>query len=156
VYNSGLSRAFVKEPEAAEPRCPAPNGCGGLGRPVSRATLEAHAPPEACRALSEGPFYCPAPGCRVAYFDAWGAIVTADRITGTAYPKDPGGPICPCFGVTAAEIEADARAGRKDRVRDLLARAEGPEAHCERCAPDGRSCATEVRRLFSDTRARFP
>ena len=30
------------------------------------------------------------------------------------YPKDPQAPICACFGMTADEVEADARRGRRD------------------------------------------
>jgi hypothetical protein len=76
--------------------------------------------------------------------------MSLERIIGPAYPKDPEGPICPCFGVTAAEITADARAGLKERVRDLRQRSESPEARCRVRCPDGECCIPRVFRLFRE------
>jgi hypothetical protein len=91
------------------------------------------------------------PGCRTAYFNAWGARVPDDRLASPAYPKDPEKSICPCFGIRAAEIVADARDGRKERVRDLMERSQGPEARCAARCPDGRPCLPRVLRLFRET-----
>jgi hypothetical protein len=143
-----MSRAFVRDPDPAEPRCPA---CGALGDPVGPATLEAQLPPELRATLGGPAFYCGSGDCRIAYFTAWGATADVDRLPSAVYPKDPDGPICPCFGLKAADVVADARDGRKDRVKDLVERSKGPDARClERC-PDGRPCLPRVLRLFRES-----
>ena len=143
-----MSRAFVRDPEPGEPPCP---GCGTPGDAVGPATLDAQVPAEARAALVGTAFYCVNPACGTAYFNGWGSAVAADRLASTAYPKNPEGPICPCFGLTAAEVAADARDGRKERVRELLERAKGPEARCAQRCPDGRPCIPRVLRLFRET-----
>jgi hypothetical protein len=143
-----MSRAFMKDPEPGEPRCP---GCGGLGDPVAAPTLEAHLSPAVRTPLGGSAFYCAAPSCRTGYFNAWGAAAPADQLSGTAWPKDPEGPICPCFGLKAADVLADARDGRKDRMKDLVDRSRGPEARCVTSAPDGVCCVPKVLRLFRET-----
>ena len=143
-----MNKAFVKAPEQADPRCPTPNGCGGIGSPVSRKTLEAQVSEEAVRDFSESCFYCPNPSCDVAYFDLWGKTISREKLKTQAYPKNPTAPVCACFGMTAQEVRADAEAGRRDRVRELITKAESGEAPCETEAPAGRSCATEIRRIF--------
>lgn len=137
----------MKESEPGELRCP---GCGGPGEEVGRPTLEAQLAPELLAPLKGAAFYCADPACKVGYFGAWGAAVPAEKLKAPAWPKHPDAPICPCSGLSAAEVEADARAGRKERVKAALERARGPEARCvERC-PDGRSCEARVSRLFRD------
>ena len=138
----------MKESEPGDLRCP---GCGGPGEEVGRPTLEAQLDPEALAPLKGAAYYCADPACAVGYFGAWGAAVPREKLRSASYPKCPEGPICPCFGLTAAEVEADARDGRKDRVRALLERAKGPEARCAEKSPDGRGCATHVSRLFRDS-----
>ena len=114
-------------------------------------TLEAQLPSEARTPLGGAAFYCVNPACRTAYFNAWGAKVPADRLASPAYPKDPSRPICPCFGIAAEDVTADARDGRKERVRDLVERSKGPEARCAERCPDGRPCIPRVLRLFRET-----
>jgi hypothetical protein len=143
-----VSRAFIRDPEPGEPLCP---GCGTPGDEVGIPTLEAQLSPEARTPLGGPAFYCVNPGCRTAYFNAWGARVPAESLASTAYPKDPESPICPCFGITAAEVMADAREGRKDRVRDLMERSKGPGARCRERCPDGRPCLPRVLRLFRES-----
>lgn len=143
-----MSRAFIRESEQAEPTCP---GCGTPGDGVGPVTLAVHLPPDARAALGEKAYYCVNPGCPTAYFNGWGTAVASDRLITPAYPKNPEGPICPCFGLTADDVLADARDGRKERVRDLVERSKGPDARClERC-PDGRPCIPRVLRLFRET-----
>jgi hypothetical protein len=101
-----MSRAFMKEGEAPEPRCPS---CDTLGDAVGPPTLQAHVPADLRTALGDRAYYCVNPVCRSAYFNGWGTVVPADKIRGSAYPKDPDGPLCPCFGVVVREIEAEAR-----------------------------------------------
>ena len=139
-----MSRAFVKEPDPGELRCP---GCGGPGDPVGLPTLEALLSEEDRRALGASAFYCGNPACANGYFAAWGATVPGVRLKAAAYPKDPDAPICPCTGLRAEEVVADAREGRKDRVRALKDR---PESECARRCPDGKSCVARVFGLFRE------
>ena len=143
-----MNKAFVREPEPTEPRCPAPEGCDGFGTPVTRRTLLAQLPQDTARSFSESAYYCPNPGCQVAYFDAWGTSVSKTALRSLTYPKSPTAPVCFCFGITAEQIRKEAEAGRKDRVRELLAKAESPAARCETESPSGASCVAEIRRLF--------
>ena len=138
----------MKEPEPGEPRCP---GCAGLGEPVGLPTLEAHLAADARAPLGATAFYCPDPACPTAYFNGWGTSVPREKLTSTAYPKDPEAPVCSCFGLTAAEVVADARDGRKERVKSLLERSKGPEARCLEKSPDGRCCMPLVSRLFRES-----
>jgi len=138
----------MKEPEPEEPRCP---GCKGLGEPVGEPTLEAHLAADVRAPLGPSAFYCADPGCATAYFNGWGSSVPREKLTSTAYPKDPDAPVCSCFGLTAAEVVADARDGRKDRIKSVLERSEGPEARCVAKSPDGRCCRPLVSRLFRES-----
>jgi hypothetical protein len=140
-----MSRAFVREPEPGEPSCP---GCGGRGEPVGPRTLDALLSPEDRARLGATAFYCDRPACTTGYFNAWAATVPLARLKSAAYPKDPAAPICPCTGLRAEEVLADAREGRKDRVRALKDR---PESECALRCPDGRSCVARVFGLFRET-----
>ena len=137
----------MKEGETPEPRCPT---CDTLGDEVGAITLDAHVPAELRSALGDRAYYCVNPACPSAYFNGWGTVVPADRIRASAFPKDPKGPLCSCFGVGTAEIEAAAREGKKDQIRHLKERAEGPEARCAERSPDGRSCLPRALRLFRE------
>jgi hypothetical protein len=116
--------------------------------PVGRKTLLAQLPENLARAFSESAYYCPNPRCNVAYFDAWGAQAPASVLRRTSYPKTPEAPLCSCFGITAEQILDEAKAGRKDLIRDLVARAASKDARCETEAPSGTSCVVEARRIF--------
>lgn len=144
-----MNRAFVKESEPAEPRCPKTAGCEGIGVPVTRRTLLAHVPESSAKTLAGSScHYCPNPGCPVAYFDAWGASVPSTELRRPAYPKSLTAPVCSCFGITAQEVREEAEAHRKDRVREWIAKAESAEARCETESPSGTSCVSEIRRIF--------
>ena len=120
-----MSRAFMKEEEAREPGCPS---CGTPGAPVSSTTIEAQLSTADRAALEGRVFHCGAASCSTAYFTALGAAVPVARLASPAWPKSPDAPLCPCFGVRAEDLAADAREGRKDRIKSLRERAEGPEA----------------------------
>lgn len=137
-----MNKAFLREPEEGDPPCP---GCGSMGMAVGGPTLEARAGADGRAKLGDTAWYCPGAACALTYYNAWGASVAAAR---PAWPKNPEAPVCACFGVTAAQIEQEARAGRKERLREWIARASGPEARCLTAAADGRSCAGELRRVF--------
>jgi len=143
-----MNKAFTREPEPVEPRCPPPAGCGSIGMPVGRKTLLAQLPEELARAFSESVYYCQNPRCPVAYFDAWGTQAPASVLRLPSYPKSPTAPLCSCFGITAEAIRDEAEAGRKDLVRELVSRAGSDEARCETEAPCGTSCVVEARKVF--------
>lgn len=143
-----MSRAFIKEPEPEDPRCPLPAGCGGMGVPVSRKTLLAQLPEDVAREFAESAYYCRSPSCPVGYFDAWGSQAPASMLLRQSYPKSPAAPLCSCFGITVDAIREEAEAGRKELLRELMARAESSEARCETEAPCGKSCLDEARKVF--------
>lgn len=140
-----MNKAFVREPDEPDPRCP---GCGLLGEPVTRATLDANLPPQAARVLSDTACFCANPRCVIAYFDAAGQSQEIGLLRQRVYPKDPAGPICPCTQTSAAQIEADARSGDRTRIRQLLALGQSPDAACARLNPAGRPCAAELQQHF--------
>jgi len=143
-----MSRAFVKDPETPGPTCPSPPGCGGSGVPVSSVTLRARLRPEAAARFGEEAFFCPDPACEVAYFDGRLAWAARSELLEPAYPKQAGAPLCACFGIAREAIEELGRRGDKAAMRAFLERAASPEARCATRAADGRSCATEARRVF--------
>ena len=143
-----MSKAFTREPEPEGPRCPVPEGCGGVGVQVSRKTLLAQLPENVARGFAGSAYYCGNPHCQVGYFDAWGTQVPASLLLRPSSPKNPTAPLCSCFGITADAIREEAEAGRKDLMRNLVTRVESDEARCETQAPCGRSCLVEARKVF--------
>jgi hypothetical protein len=143
-----MSRAFVRDPETPGPTCPSPPGCGGIGVPVSTTTLRARLRPEAAARFEEEAFFCPDPACEVAYFDGRLAWAARSELLEPAYPKQEGAPLCACFGVSREAIEELGRRGDKAAMREFLERTTSPAARCATRAADGRSCATEARRVF--------
>lgn len=143
-----MNKAFVRDPDEGDPRCPALEGCGGPGVLVGSKTLDAQLDPAWRARLPATAYYCPEAQCPVGYFDAWGTVVPALEVRTAAWPKSPQAPVCSCRGLTASDIEADARAGRRERIRELDAYVGSGQARCETAAPGGRSCIADVRRLF--------
>lgn len=144
-----MNKAFVREPEATHSYCPR---CGSLGQPVLPETLKALLKPEAAGQISEAAAFCPFPTCEVAYFDEMERSVPVSELVRPVWPKDPDAPICPCFGVTCEELEDEARAGRVDRVRELVAKANSPAARCRTTAPGGKTCVSDVQRHYLKAR----
>ena len=143
-----MNKAFVRDPEPQDPTCPEPKGCGTAGIPVDKETLVAQLSDATSQALHGQAYYCPSPGCHVAYFDAIGGIVALDEIARPAHPKPDGAPLCHCLGVHADEIIEEAKRGCRDRIRRIVAEAEQNASRCAKKMPSGRPCATEARRLF--------
>jgi len=148
AYDGRMSRAFIKEPETSGPSCPSPPGCGGTGVPVSRITLQARLHPDAAARFAADGYFCPDPACEVAYFDAGHECALRSEMLAPAWPKQPGAPLCACFGVAREALEDFGRRGDKAAMRDFLQRTVSAEARCESRAADGRCCATEARRVF--------
>src|SRR5262245_60582196 len=137
-----MNKAFIKEPDdTGEGRCPR---CGSLACAVGPATLEAQLSVEDRRGLAESAFFCPFARCDVAYFDMFERVVLANRLLRPAWPKDADAPVCGCFGLTAAEIEEDVRAGSVSRVREVVARAKSSLARCTTMSASGQCCVGQV------------
>lgn len=145
-----MNKAFVREPDDdGTRRCPA---CDSAGLPVTAATLRAQLSPDDLQSLAQTAWYCPYPKCDVLYFDEVGRRVHVQAARQLAYPKDPAAPICPCFGFTCAEIDADVAEGSVARVRAAVQRARSAEARCEALHPSGRCCAEELQRYYFKAR----
>ncbi len=145
-----MNKAFIREPDdTGQGHCPA---CGSLGIAVERETWQAHVRRELAAGLAEAAFFCPFPRCDVVYFDMFERRVTSEALNEPVYPKDPHAPVCACFGLTADEIETDARAGDVTRVRELLKKAESGQALCRTKAASGRPCTADVQREYLKAR----
>jgi hypothetical protein len=143
-----MNKAFVREPDASDPLCPA---CGSIGERVEWETVTSLVRSEV---LASGPitreeaYFCPLGTCAVVYFDELGRSVTKDALTTPAYPKDPDAPICPCFGLCVEDIERDLAEGAPTRTRAAVQRAKTDEADCLHRNLHGRSCVAEVQRSY--------
>jgi hypothetical protein len=141
-----MNKAFVREPESdGRAYCPR---CGSLGIPVNKATLDRHLQQQSRPRMGDSACFCDFARCDVAYFDLFERFVSVDELASTVYPKDAAAPICACFGFTLEDIEADVRQGTPARIRELLAKSESSDAHCQTLAADGRCCLREVQRLY--------
>jgi hypothetical protein len=141
-----MNKAFLREPEDTGQRhCPR---CGSLGVAATRTAVEALLRPEAAAELAEAAFFCPFPRCEVAYFDLFERTATTDALVRPVYPKDSAAPLCPCFGLTCEDVEADAAESVPRRIRELLARSKGPDARCATLSPTGQCCLPEVQRYY--------
>jgi hypothetical protein len=84
----------------------------------------------------------------VAYFNLFETVVTADELNGPVTPKDPDAPLCACFGLTRADVEADASEPVPTRIRELVARSQSSDAQCATLAANGQCCLPEIRKLY--------
>jgi hypothetical protein len=148
-YHIAMNKAFVREPDSSEERCPA---CGAIGQPVQRRTVELHARPESVGRIASVANFCPTPRCDVVYFDMFERTIPQSELRSPVYPKDPQAPICACFGLTVADIDQDLAEGTNQRTKACVLRAQSAEANCEACAPNGRSCVAAVQGYFLQRR----
>lgn len=144
-----MNKAFTREPDAADARCPR---CGSPGAPVYRETLEAHLTPEARAHLNDLAFFCPFPRCDVVYFDLFDRVVEVSAVGTPVYPKNPDAPLCACFGLTCDDVEQDLREGGVTRTRACVEKAKSPAARCSVLSPSGQSCIAEVQRYYMKRR----
>ena len=141
-----MNKAFCKEPDSSlPPRCPR---CGADGVQVGPETLRAHLEPARVESLAEPAYWCPGDSCEVAYFDLLERTVATGDASGLPWPKDPDGPLCACHGLTADDIDADIADGVPTRVREVLRKADLPDAACGTRSADGRSCVARVQRAY--------
>ncbi|MBA4018323.1 MAG: hypothetical protein C0483_14245 [Pirellula sp.] len=140
-----MNKAFVREPDAAEARCPK---CGTPGTAVPEQTLNAMIPPERLSDVAKTAYFCDFPRCDVAYFDDFERFVEASALKGPVWPKDSDAPLCSCFGLTADDVRSDVAEGGVRRVRAIVERSKSSEARCAECSPTGRSCVAAVQRYY--------
>jgi hypothetical protein len=144
-----MNKAFVKEQDSTEGRCPR---CGSPGTAVYQETLRAHLAPAALQNLTDSAFFCAQPRCSVVYFDLFDRVVEESAVKTPVYPKNPDAPLCSCFGLTREEVEQDIREGGVARTRACVEKANGPEARCAVSSPSGQSCVAEVQRYYMKLR----
>jgi hypothetical protein len=140
-----VNKAFVRESDSTEVRCPR---CTAIGEEALRSAVEHLTTPEARRVLGATAYFCPTPTCEVAYFDAFEATVPVDQLTEPVHPKSPDAPLCPCFGLTRDDVATDAESAVPQRIRELYRRSKTDEAKCHELSPTGRCCLPEVQRLY--------
>lgn len=140
-----MNKAFVREPDTTDVLCPR---CGAAGVDVMRMTFEAHVPAEIRRPLAASAYFCSTPTCPVAYFDAFEATVAAADLVRPVYPKALAAPLCPCFGLTLEDVEADVADGTPHRIRALLAKSKTAAVRCDVLSPTGRSCIPDVQKCY--------
>jgi hypothetical protein len=144
-----MNKAFIRDPDQTAERCPR---CGSLGQTVAAPTLDALLPAEVRRRLPDTANFCPLPSCEVAYFDMFEQSVSTGELNCPVYPKDLEAPICPCLGLTRADVERDVREGVVTRVKAALEHAKSPEARCMTMAANGQPCVAAVQRYYMKCR----
>lgn len=140
-----MNKAFVREPDDVEPLCPK---CGGVGERVPADTVLALTPPNVRRTSANASYFCATPNCEAAYYDDLEQAILVSELLRPIFPKDPQAPLCPCFGLTADDVDDDVRDGVPRRIRELAARSKGPDAKCGTLSPTGRCCLPEVQRAY--------
>jgi hypothetical protein len=140
-----MNKAFVREPDSTEERCPR---CGAIGEPVRREVLDNYVIESARDNVALPANFCPTPLCEVAYFDVFERVILTSALTKPVYPKDLDAPMCACFGFTRDEIEQDLAEGTNVRTKACVLKAKSPAAQCHVLAANGRSCVMEVQRYF--------
>jgi hypothetical protein len=144
-----VNKAFVREPDQTADYCPR---CGSKGEPVGSETIQAHLPIGRTPSVADPANFCPSPQCDVVYFDVFERVILTGDLSRPVYPKDVDAPVCPCFGLTRRDIEADVRQGVVTRVRAILEKSKSPEARCAQTAANGRSCAAYVQKYYMQCR----
>ncbi len=147
-----MNKAFVKEQDSTEGRCPR---CGSPGTGVFQETLQAHLPPELLAHLTDTAFFCAQPRCSVVYFDLFDRVVEEANVKTPVYPKNPAAPLCACFGLTCEDVEEDIREGGVARTRACIEKAKSPAARCAVASPSGQSCIAEVQGYYMKLRAKY-
>ncbi len=144
-----MNKAFVKESEEHGDRCPS---CGSHGIAVFQKTLAAYLRADQLAQICDSASFCPHETCPVAYFDRFERTIPADELQEPVYPKDPQAPICPCFGLTVVDIEAEVEAGSVERLKAHLQRAQSDEACCSTKSPSGQACVAAVQKCYMKLR----
>lgn len=140
-----MNKAFVREIDDGPSRCPQ---CDAPGLPVGSETLTAMLPTAVRLRIADAAAFCASPRCPVVYFDDFGSVVSRDVFTGPIAGKDADAVLCPCFGLTTDDVDADLAEGAPTRTRATVLRAKSDEARCQTCHPAGRSCLAAVQGYY--------
>jgi hypothetical protein len=140
-----MNKAFLREPDQVDSRCPR---CDSLGHPVGPQTLAAWLAPEVRQTLAESAYFCPHGQCPVVYYDDFGGKVDRAFVANPIPVKDLDAPLCACFGLTREDIEEDVDDGGVARTRAAVQRAQSADARCTTLAPNGRSCVPDVQGYY--------
>jgi hypothetical protein len=140
-----MNKAFMREPEQADSRCPR---CNSARHSVGPQTLAARLTADLRKQLAESAYFCPDSQCDVVYYDDYGGVVKRASILEPIPIKDIDAPLCACFGLTREEIEQDVDEGIVARTRAAVLRAQSDEARCATQAPNGRTCVPEVQGYY--------
>lgn len=140
-----MNKAFLREPDQAESRCPA---CGSVGQNIGPHTLAAQLPEELRRRFAETAAFCRSENCPVVYFDDFGARVERTEIGHPIPIKDVEAPLCGCFGLTRDDIEQDIAEGVVTRTKAVVLKAQSADARCSTLAPNGQPCLADVQGYF--------
>lgn len=129
--------------------CP---GCGSIGRPVARATVQRFVSEADLGALGPGESrFCASPDCAVAYYGVGGGFLGKDRLSVRLGFKEAESPrvLCHCYGYTREALEAEYRlTGRIGAVMSVSERLRNGECRCEELNPSGTNCLAELRRAL--------
>jgi hypothetical protein len=140
-----MNKAFVREPDDTAPLCPL---CGAQGESVPETALARYVPADQRHRLGGMVYFCETPTCEAVYYDAVEDYVPASQLTQAVYPKDPAAPMCACFGLTSQAIDQDLAEGSPRRIREILAQAQTPAAHCSEAAANGRCCIPALQKYY--------
>lgn len=140
-----MNKAFLREPDQADSRCPV---CDAVGQSVGPQTLAAQLSDELRRRFANSAAFCRSETCPVVYFDDYGATVRREEILHAIPLKDVDAPLCGCFGLTRDDVEQDVAEGVVTRTKAVVLKAESAEARCSTHAPNGRPCLAEVQGYY--------
>ncbi len=140
-----MNKAFLREPDQAESRCPA---CDAVGQSVGSQTLSAQLTEELRRRFADTAAFCRTENCPVVYFDDFGAKVERGELSRPIPIKDVDAPLCGCFGLTRDDIEQDVAEGVVTRTKAVVLKGQSAEARCSTQSPNGRPCLPEVQGYY--------
>ena len=146
-----MNKAFVREPDQVDSRCPR---CDSQGHAVGPQTLAVWLSPDQRKVLAERAYFCANSQCPVVYYDDFAGIVDRAVLQGPIPVKDLDAPLCACFGLTREDVELDIDEGGVSRTKAAVLRAQSDEARCATQAPNGRTCVPEVQGYYLKCRKR--
>lgn len=144
-----------KAGEGARVPCP---GCGQVGRPVARATVEAILDPAFAATLpGAAPRFCRTPACGVLYYgsDGQSAHKRQARVRVGIKETEAPIPLCYCFGFSRADVEREiAETGDCAIAARITGEIKAGRCACEIKNPAGSCCLGEVHREIEEAKSR--
>jgi len=138
-------------------KCPE---CRVLGKPVQRITLGALVRPEhRVQIPRQKEFcFCRTPTCEVVYFLPNQVVFRKTDLSapvGLKEPRNPGAPVCYCFGWTPQKIQAEIEATGTSTVLDQIkAQVKAGNCYCEVTNPQGSCCLGNVAKAVQEAHLR--